>query len=320
MNVIELFGGIGAIRKALLRLGLPFHVLDYVENNKACVESYNALYGTSFSPISVKDYHPPDSALDLLMHGSPCQDFSRVGLKKGGVKNSGTRSSLLYETLRILEEFREKPRWVIWENVKGVLDKNLRDAFFHYLEEMAALGYATHFAVLNAMDFGIPQKRERLFAVSRLGDNPFRFENLKKRQNKALPDFLENEVSDLYRVKQASLLRFLKDPEFKTQFRGRLQIIQDFAYTISTKQMRVPNAGVISLGHGNYRYLTERECFRLMGFEDRDVDLLEVVHPRRKGCTSSTLYHQAGNSIVVDVLMAILKEIRNCEGGQYADS
>ena len=71
--------------------------------------------------------------------------------------------------------------------------------------------------------------------------------------------------------------------------------------------MRVPNSGIIDVGNGQYRYLTERECLRLMGFDDSDIDKLEEVHPRRKNCTSSKLYKQAGNSIVVDILMAILK-------------
>ncbi len=71
--------------------------------------------------------------------------------------------------------------------------------------------------------------------------------------------------------------------------------------------MRVPNSGIIDIGNGQYRYLTERECLRLMGFDDSDIDKLEEVHPRRKKCTSSKLYKQAGNSIVVDILMEIIK-------------
>ena len=69
------------------------------------------------------------------------------------------------------------------------------------------------------------------------------------------------------------------------------------------------------MGNGQYRYLTERECLRLMGFYESDIDKLEEAHPRRKNCTSSKLYKQAGNSIVVDVLMAIIKEIHRMEVG-----
>lgn len=102
------------------------------------------------------------------------------------------------------------------------------------------------------------------------------------------------------------MLKFL-NKGIDNSFRGRLKVIKDFSYTISTKQMRVPNSGIIDIGNGQYRYLTERECLRLMGFDDSDIDKLEGVYPRRKNCNSSKLYKQAGNSIVVNILMAIIK-------------
>lgn len=313
VKVVELFGGIGAIRKAFIKAKIPYEVLDYVEIDKNAVKSYNALYNEKYEPQSVCDYHLPKEHIDVLMHGSPCQDFSRIGEKKGGEKGSGTRSSLLFETIRIIEEANEKPEWVIWENVKGVLDKNMRDSFFYYIEEMERLGYETKYKILNAMDFGVPQKRERIFAVSHYGKNPFSFEDLQKKKTPKLNDFLEKDVmnryGDIFLVKQPSMLKMLEDPNSKPNFQGRLKIIKDFCYTISTKQMRIPNAGILPIGGGKYRYLTERECWKLMGFTDEDVDKALKVHPRRKGCTSSILYKQAGNSIVVNVLEAIVKEL-----------
>ncbi|MDU2709468.1 MAG: DNA cytosine methyltransferase, partial [Finegoldia magna] len=162
VKILELFGGIGAIRKAFINLKIPYEVVDYVEIDKACVKSYNELYGESYKPKSVVGYKAPNEKIDLIMHGTPCQDFSRIGKKQGGVKNSGTRSSLLFETIRIIKEMKEKPKWIIWENVKGVLDRNMRDSFFIYLKELEDLGYESKYEILNAMDFGIPQKRERI--------------------------------------------------------------------------------------------------------------------------------------------------------------
>lgn len=182
LNIVELFGGIGAIRKALIKAKIPHKVVDYVEIDKNCVKSYNALYNEEYEPKSVIGYRLPDEKVDILMHGSPCQDFSRVGLKRGGKKESGTRSSLLFETVRIIEEATYKPKWVIWENVKGVLDRNMRDSFFYYLKEMERLGYENKYEILNAMDFGIPQKRERIFVISYLGENQFDFESLEKQK------------------------------------------------------------------------------------------------------------------------------------------
>lgn len=312
VKILELFGGIGAIRKAFINLKIPYEVVDYVEIDKACVKSYNALYGESYKPKSVVGYKAPNEKIDLIMHGSPCQDFSRIGKKQGGVKNSGTRSSLLFETIRIIKEMKEKPKWIIWENVKGVLDRNMRDSFFIYLKELENLGYENKYEILNAMDFGIPQKRERIFVVSCLGKNNFSFNKLERKETRQLSEFLEKDVSELYTMTQPYMLKFL-NKGIDNSFRGRLKVIKDFSYTISTKQMRVPNSGIIDIGNGQYRYLTERECLRLMGFDDSDIDKLEEVHPRRKNCTSSKLYKQAGNSIVVDILMAIIKEIYRME-------
>ena len=223
-------------------------------------------------------------------------------------KNSGTRSSLLFETIRIIKEMKDKPKWIIWENVKGVLDRNMRDSFFIYLKELEYLGYESKYEILNAMDFGIPQKRERIFVVSQFGENNFSFNKLERKETRPLSEFLEKDVSELYTMTQPYMLKFL-NKGIDNSFRGRLKVIKDFSYTISTKQMRVPNSGIIDIGNGQYRYLTERECLRLMGFDDCDIDKLEEVHARRKNCTSSKLYKQAGNSIVVDVLIAIIKEI-----------
>lgn len=308
VKILELFGGIGAIRKAFINLKIPYEVVDYVEIDKACVKSYNALYGENYKPKSVIGYKAPNEKIDLVMHGSPCQDFSRIGKKQGGVKNSGTRSSLVFETIRIIKEMKDKPKWIIWENVKGVLDRNMRDSFFIYLKELEDLGYESNYEILNAMDFGIPQKRERIFVVSCLGKNNFSFDKLERKETRSLSEFLEKDVSELYTMTQPYMLRFL-NKGIDNSFRGRLKVIKDFSYTISTKQMRIPNSGIIDIGNGKYRYLTERECLRLMGFDDNDIDKLEEVHPRRKNCTSSKLYKQAGNSIVVDILMCIISSI-----------
>ena len=312
VKILELFGGIGAIRKAIINLKIPYEVVDYVEIDKACVKSYNALYGEDYKAKSVVGYKAPNEKIDLVMHGSPCQDFSRIGKKQGGAKNSGTRSSLLFETIRIIKEMKDKPKWIIWENVKGVLDRNMRDSFFIYLKELESLGYESKYKILNAMDFGIPQKRERIFVVSCLEANNFSFNKLERKKTRPLSDFLEKDVSELYTMTQPYMLKSL-NKGINNSFRGRLKVIKDFSYTISTKQMRVPNSGIIDIGNGQYRYLTERECLRLMGFDDSDIDKLEEVHPRRKNCTSSKLYKQAGNSIVVDILMAIIKEIYRME-------
>lgn len=163
LRVIELFGGIGACSKAIERLGIPYEIADYVEIDKYAVKSFNAIHGTNFEPQDIKEWDK-DVEADLIMHGSPCQDFSVAGKGAGGDKDSGTRSSLMYETLRIVEKL--KPKYVIWENVKNLLSKKHRHNFDAYLEAMEKLGYKSYYKVLNAKDYGIPQNRERVFTIS----------------------------------------------------------------------------------------------------------------------------------------------------------
>lgn len=190
LKILELFGGIGACSKALERLGIDYKIVDYVEIDKYAVKSFNAIHGTNFEPQDICKWDK-DVEVDLIMHGSPCQDFSLAGKQAGGDKDSGTRSSLMYETIRIVEKL--KPKYVIWENVKNLLSKKHRHNFDAYLETMESLGYTNYYQVLNAKDYGIPQNRERVFTVSILGNENYEFPNDRNESN--LQDFLEQDVN-----------------------------------------------------------------------------------------------------------------------------
>lgn len=313
LKLLELFGGIGAIRKAFINQGIPYKVVDYVEIDQNCVKSYNCLYDEEFKPQTVLGYTLPDQKIDILMHGSPCQDFSRAGLKLGGQKGSDTRSSLLFETIRIIRDAPFKPSWVIWENVVGVLDKKMKPTFHAYLNELNSLGYTSTYWILDSYNFGIPQKRKRVFIISYLGNtNPFDFSKLESRITPPIQEFLETEVAEKYLVTQPSILKYI-DKSCQSVFTARVHMIDEYCYTISTKQSRVPNAGFIPVGKAAFRYLTERECFRLMGFSDQDFDKLRTLYPEKSKRKSSILYQQAGNSIVVPVLESIIKQIHKKE-------
>ena len=172
LKVLELFSGIGACSKALERLGIDFEIVDSVEIDKFAVKSFNAIHGTNFEPQDICTWDK-DIEVDLIMHGSPCVDFSLAGKQAGGDKDSGTRSSLMYETIRIVEKL--KPKYVVWENVKNLLSKKHRHNFDAYLEIMGNLGYTNYYQVLNAKDYGVPQHRERVFTISILNDKCFNF-------------------------------------------------------------------------------------------------------------------------------------------------
>lgn len=163
LKVLELFSGIGACSKALGNLGIEHEIVDAVEIDKYAIAAFNAIHGTNFEPQDITKWDK-DIECDLIMHGSPCQDFSIAGKQAGGDEGSGTRSSLMYETLRIVEKL--KPKYVIWENVKNLLSKKHRHNFDAYLDAMDKLGYRSFYKVLNAKDYGIPQNRERVFTIS----------------------------------------------------------------------------------------------------------------------------------------------------------
>lgn len=163
LRVLELFAGIGACSKALERLNILHEIVDAVEIDKFAIASFNAIHGTNFEPQDITKWDK-DIECDLIMHGSPCQDFSIAGKQAGGDKDSGTRSSLMYETLRIVGKL--KPKYVIWENVKNILSKRHVHNYDAYEEFMTNLGYVTFCNVMNAKNYGIPQNRERVFTIS----------------------------------------------------------------------------------------------------------------------------------------------------------
>ena len=301
IKILELFGGVGSPRVALRNLGVPTKAIDYVEIDQKAVSSYNAMFANelAYKTQSVVGY---DLKPDILIHGSPCQDISGIGLKKGAEQGSGTRSSLMWETVHIIEQMGEwKPKYVVWENVKGLLSKTMRKNFESYLDYMEKLGYTNSFEVLDARDFGIPQARERVFTVSVLGGEAFDFEGLEKSIMRPITEFLEGEVTDEFLVKQPSMLS--KIGTKRDGFGGFVPVIKDYCWTITTKQMRCPNSGVVPIGQGRYRYLTPKETWLLQGYSEADFEAAATVNKK------TALYHQAGNSIPVPIFESLFKAI-----------
>lgn len=312
IKILELFGGIGSPRKALINLGIDHKAIDYVEIDEKAVRAYNALYDNRYKPQSVVGY---DLRPDILVHGSPCQDFSRAGIRLGGNDEDKTRSSLMWETLRIIENMGAwKPKYIVWENVKGVLDKDMIHSFNQYLIKMSEMGYTNSFEVLNATDFGIPQKRERVFTISILGKAAFDFSKLNHKPMRHIKEFLEEQITkEQYMITIPSMTNRIKElsPSREGSYQRFLDVIDDSCWTISTRQDRCPNAGIIRMDGPHYRYLTERECWRLMGFSDADFEEILKEYPSQPGKRNATIYKLAGNSIVVDVLEAIFEVLLN---------
>jgi DNA (cytosine-5)-methyltransferase 1 len=297
IQILELFGGIGSPRIALRNLGIPVKAIDYVEIDEKAVRSYNAMFENElkYKTQSVVGWSLKP---DILIHGSPCQDFSIAGHQKGADEGTETRSSLMWETIHIIQQMGEwKPKYVIWENVKNVLSKHMRHNFNRYLEEMQKMGYTSNYEILNAMDFGLPQNRNRVFTISCLNGSLFNFETLERKPMKNIKEFLEDHVSEKYRVTQPSILKAIGSKGIK-----RATVIENYSYTITERQDRCP-AQVIDLGNNKYRFLTDLECWRLQGYSDEDYYNAAKVNNKR------ALYKQAGNSIPVTIFESIFKQI-----------
>lgn len=323
LRILELFGGIGACSKALEKLGIDYEIADYVEIDKYAVKSFNAIHNTNFEPQDITTWNK-DIEVDLIMHGSPCQDFSLAGLQAGGDEGSGTRSSLMYETIRIVEKL--KPKYVIWENVKNLLSKKHKHNFDAYIEAMKKLGYKNYYQVLNAKDYGIPQNRERVFTISIRNDIDKEFIFLEKQELKLrLKDMLEDEVDEKYYLTESNIKtinrnfgskgKILNLDEFslieKMTYPSRInQKINETICPTLTSAMGTGggNVPVINQKNDRLRKLTSKECWRLMGFDDEDFEKASQVN------SNAQLYKQAGNSIVVNVLMAIFNELLKKEG------
>jgi DNA (cytosine-5)-methyltransferase 1 len=318
----------------------------------------------------------------MLTYSFPCQDLSLAGLGKGMSRDSGTRSGMLWEVERILDDcnsLRCLPKVLLMENVPQVIgEKNLSD-FISWRGKLESLGYSNYVECLNAKDYGVPQNRQRCFMVSILGDYSYTFPK-KKPLEKKLKDILENNVDEKYYlndnminyildrtpigtketfannligndlVRNAGTITcragargsdnylienmtqdeidkniYLKDKYLGTynfsasdnfmHSRDRFSENKEVSATLLTQPKEaivlkkdtptnttVPNTKVL-LNDLRIRKLTPKECFRLMGVKDEDYENIA------KNQSNSKLYHLAGDSIVVDVLMAIFKEM-----------
>ena len=302
IKILELFGGIGSPRCALRNIGIPVKAIDYVEIDENAVRSYNAMFAEdlSYQTQSVVGWNLKP---DILVHGSPCQDFSIAGQQRGADEGSETRSSLMWETIHIIDQMGEwKPKFVIWENVKNVTSKHMKKNFDRYLSEMARMGYTSNYQTLDAREFGLPQARERVFTISVLGEEKFNFDDLIRTPMRDIKEFLLDDAPEVYDVTQPSVYNVIGHKGIK-----RATVIEDHAFTITTRMDRTP-AQVIDCGDGRYRYLTELECWRLQGYTDEDFERAAAVQ-KRIGRYTMALYKQAGNSIPVPIFESIFRKI-----------
>ena len=323
LNIATVFSGIGSIEHALERLNIEHNIEFACDIDKYCKQTYFTNFKINdnqwHNDVKEIDGTKYKGKIDLFVGGSPCQSFSMVGKRKG---LDDDRGNLFFEFTRLVDEI--KPKLFIFENVKGLLSHNGGKTFETIEKRIKALGYKFYDKkILNAKDYGIPQNRERLFVVGFLEKQNFKFPE---------PIPLEITMQDLL-IDNPDSKYFLKEKGIRKrnqQFNWHGDFVMDKYYLSDKMKNYVLSSGTKGFyskpetdlevarpllstmakmhraGVDNYitrgdrlRKLTPRECLRLMGFND---DFKIVV-------SDTQAYKQAGNSIVVDVLMNLLRSI-----------
>lgn len=305
--------------------------------------------------ISVTDINGcelPDE-MNILTYSFPCQDLSIARAwhgSSGGInRDANNRSSMLWQIERILRERKEAnkkmPKFLLMENVRNIQSKEHISNFEEWQKSLEKLGYYNKVYRLNAKDFGIPQNRIRVYMISFLINDNKKLKNTiqdyinnnnlekLKLSNKKVSDILRTDYSNsLYKLEADA--NQINDTKSRRDICSHNAILYDYKNyvdlvpTITTKQDRHPNSGVIKynnkkIGKCDFRYLTPRECFMLMGFDEKDFQILLDNNFSNKNnnkfFSNSKLTKMAGNSIVVPVLEEIFKQINYINDNFYDD-
>lgn len=296
---IDLFAGIGGIR-------IPFDELGYQcvfssEWDKAACDTYEANFGERPQGDITKIPAEAIPAHDLLLAGFPCQAFSIMGKMQGF---ADTRGTMFFEIERILSY--HKPSVILLENVKQLTTHDKGKTFKIILSRLKGLGYLVKWKVLNALDFGLPQKRERVIIVGFRNERDFSMFNF---------DFIPQEYN------LADILE--KDEDVDKSLFASERIVQKRLESTKGKQIFYPSvwhenkAGNISVldyacalrTGASYNYLlvngrrrpSSRELLRLQGFPDSYKIVVSHQEIRR----------QTGNSVAVPMIRAIAQKINN---------
>jgi len=256
--------------------------------------------------------------VDLFIGGSPCQSFTLLGYQKGLEEARGT---LFYEFARLVKEI--EPKAFIYENVQGLLKHDKGRTWEVVQRVFDSLGYKLHTQVLDAVDYGIPQKRRRVFVVGfKEGGDDFRFPKEKELKFTMQSFLLENAAEGHVQAKNKKIevtpggqtvpeKYFLSERilpgimcEGTGGFSMKPEIDLKIARPLMSTMHKMHRAGEDNYvtTNGRIRRLAPRECLRLMGFTD-DFKIAVADTP---------MYKQAGNSVVVDVMMGLIEEILKC--------
>lgn len=295
----------------------------------------------------------------LMTYSFPCQDLSKAGKGKGMAKDSGTRSGMLWEVERILDECNGNlPQILLMENVPDVIGSKNIECFAKWLEKLESIGYKCYWKVLNAKDYGIPQNRKRCFMISLLGDYYYEFPQIIKTNIKT-DDILEDKFDEKFILGKTSLSGKLNTKFNTSKLESIIPNNKGIMPTLCARDYKDAKCVIITKTDNDYveikdkkfpitknndnfiewkqkgylesdcrawktdkltgvlttngkikilkdfiiRKCTPKEYFRLMGVKDEDFEKIA------QNQSNASLYHLVGDSIVVNVLMALFGKL-----------
>ena len=323
INVGGDFSGVGAFDQALIRLKIKYNTVFACDMDKYARQTYIENYGEPKNyPNDVYNREIPKKSLDIYMTSPPCQAFSMAGKRLG---KEDKRGLLLFNSHEFIK--KNKPRYFIFENVKGLLSHENGKTFQEWLNYLGgksinglpvlfadenAVPYHIYYKVLNAKKLNVPQNRERIFIIG-IRDNKDNFFRWPKDEHltKNLKDVLENEVNEKYFLKKEDKNKLLENiilknkihiADYRTDEGLRirkdncspcLQSVMNNDFNLKSGR----NAPLL-INNNLIRILTPKECFNLMDFNDNFIFT----------CSDTQAYKQAGNSIVVKCLEKIIEK------------
>lgn len=325
MNHLDLFSGIGGFSLGLKRVFNIKHSY-FSEIDKYAIDVYKHNFKNSTYVKSVTDIRGGDlPRIDVITFGSPCQDFSLAGKRKG---MDGERSSLITEAIRLIKECR--PSFFIWENVKGTFSSNSGEDFWAIIQAFANIGgYRLEWQLLNTKWF-LPQNRERIYLVGCLGEGsgkqifPITENNRQIDETRANPNTCTlttrykastsqgSYIAECNKVSQeeTAVIGYTRDSKGKVTKRN----LKQEANTLHSASGGAGNTDqyIIKAVQNGVRYnnkirrLTPIECERLQGFPDN-----WTKHGKELGeISDNQRYKMCGNAVTVDVVEAVAKKIK----------
>lgn len=296
---------------ALRDLGADFEHYRVVEFDRFAIASYNAIHGTEFEPMDITQISGADLEITntdkycyIMTYSFPCQDLSVAGKQKGMTKGSGTRSGLLWEVERLLNEVENLPQVLLMENVPQVHSQANMPDFQKWIDFLESKGYSNYWQDLNAKDYGVAQNRDRCFMVSILGEYNYKFPQpilLEKKLFDYILFPIENDIAGIW---------------IKTE-KGQIVVDKMWARingniccTITARGYISYNCQYIEQGE-KCRRISPLEQWLLMDFSQEDYEKARksIENEMTDKKTDNELSKQAGNSIVKNVLMAIFGQM-----------